>query len=441
MRKQLVLPLVMASVTCVIGCEEAVDTQSALDRAIQKVEQASVGYVPGQDNDMRAYRQRTLGEAAQELQTVANSGTPAEQSAARRLLAELHLSAARHAAREASMAYGELLPRAIELSSLILDADRAGAREKSLDQGQPQVVASLQQAVTEQTRQQQQLGQERTQLQSQLEAAQAEVAQIRERSNAAMARAQELRDQAFVKEGDERFNLENDAAAAAREASIADAEAQRKQLDVDIIQSKLAVVNSQLELVNNLVAELNNRVQKAQERQQEIQTATGEAQKNRQESLAALQQKLGTLMNEYNTQVEERYARATARVAEAIQALQAAQQGAGPAARQGLQADLLAARTTQAQLLTEHLFVTDGFHDVVKMLDAASARLPGAGGGAFSQQVQTLAQRKGDLATQAQQAIQSAQELAGQSAAAEGQYDYAASLQQYASRVGQIAGQ
>lgn len=406
------------------GCGNAQSQQSELDEALRTVQLAEVGYVPNQAGNtasVAAYRQQTLGKAAQQLDLVIQNGTPGEKVAARRLKADIQASAARDAAREAAAEYEQLAPRAVELVTYAVAAERAAARGAAMDERQPAVIAGLNEEIGKQNQRKSELQREAADLQKKLDAENAALAEINTRRDQAVGQAQQLRDQAFVQEGQQQFDTYEQAAVAEREGTKADAEVARRQLNIDVLNSQLSVLKSQLALTDNLLTELSERVKAGQARQTEIETGVAGANTDRDAQLAKLRTEVDQLVSVYRSAVEQRLATATEQMRSAVSLLEQAQGDARLATnREAVQLDLLAARAAEAHLLAQQLLVTSGFHSILGVIAQNTQKLEGAELPALQQAMADLAQKKTQLATQAREAVQRGQELAQQLAGGSG---------------------
>lgn len=441
-RKCLASVMLMAVAGIQAGCGESSVEPGVLKDAVTAFDRAQQGFVPEGTQEgtqsadtigVRAYRQQALREAGARLDAVIESGSASQQIAAGRLRAGVDASAAHYATREATLAYAALAPRAVKLMSQVAAADRAMARGQALDVNQPELIRALEAEVQQQTQRRQELQHESDELTAQLKAQQAEQAAIRATRDKATAAAQALREQAFIAKGDQRYDLYDQAAKKQREASTAAAEMERRQLDIDMLNSRLGVVNSQLSLANELLAELKGRADAARRRQQEIEQAIAAAMKDRDAALDALAGGFQGVMAVYREQVDAPLAAATQRMAQAVAQLQAAQKlaASGPdaALAQSLRADVLGALTTQSQLLTEHLRTVRGFHQILEMVSNGVQRIDPQQAAAFDAALSELAAKMSELAAKAQQTIASAQQLADQLGGASGGIAAAAKAQ------------
>ena len=419
--KASMMVLVMAA-GGLIGCGESASEPEALDRAVESFQQAHRGYVPqGADADpldARRYRQQALRETTQQLDEVAESGPVAQQISARRLLADIDLSAAYHLTREASMAYARLVPRTVKLMSHSVAADRAAARGDALDLNQPELIQVLEQEIQTQSKRQKQLQDELAELAEQLKVEEAAQAEQRQARDQATSQAQSLREQGFVAEGDEQFDLYDQAAKQERQAAVATAEMERRQLNIDMLSSRIDVANSQLSLINELVNELRQRVEAGRQRQQEIEQGVAEAHEARDVSLTTLTAEFQDVLATYREEVDAPLNAAGQRLNQAVRHLDTAQGQAGGGAdrvlAQNVQGDRLAALTTHAQLLAEQMQIVQGFHQSVSLLRDAVQQINPDQTEPFDTALSALDAQSQELAAQARQTIESARELAGQ---------------------------
>jgi chromosome segregation ATPase len=408
--------VLVAGIVGLTACDDAGRQQTALQDAIQQIQVAERGFVAASDEPvpLMQHRRENLEDASRKLRSVVDQGTAAQQTTARRLLADLASSLARMDAQQAAAAYGEIAPESVQLVSLAMAADRAAARAQLLDQRQPAVIEALRTQIREEEARLAELRASAEQTQRQIDGERAALERIENQRDQAMARAQELRSQAFVAEGAEGFRLADDAAAVEREGTIAAAEGDRRQLTIDMLQSQLSVVESQLRLTTEVIEELNSRVAAAQRRQGEIEQASIDAIRARDEQIAALSERLGDVLSAFRERVDGRLQQASQRLGEAVQHLQAAEGGADRDIRDHVQLDLLTARAMQVHLYAEHLMLTAAFHDLLRTLQQSIASLDGVEAPGLAEAVQQLAEQRTALAAEATQAIQSGQQLAAQ---------------------------
>lgn len=371
----------------------------------------------------RAHRQEHLKEAAARLESAVRSGTPAEQVAARRLLADIYASQAQESRRQALIDSGHLRQQTVRLYGHLTEVDRAVARQKLMDRrGEIEAEARALEAEAKRhddaretfTRQIAQLQQQRDQQAARVQAA-------RQEAHRLAAEAEKLRAQAFAAEGEARFDLANEAAEMDRKAEAAGFEADRHQLELEVIELNMVPLQDWRQLRQVAATEL--RSQQAASRQ-EIQTlASGlqEAQATEKAALQRLEEAFVQLDEHFIQQVDARFQEAAQSIGAAIEQLQTAA-GAAGRNRQEVDVEQAAKLLEQATLFTQYALAVRAYADTLHGVTASVREIvPGAAEALVNRQAE-LASASAAAQAEAAAVISTGEQLAEQirSALAEG---------------------
>lgn len=369
------LPLV-ACVLFVAGC----DSQSAqinaaqqkLDKALATFAIAQQGYAPVANNasqDLQSYRQSQLATIVSDLESVLAEGSASQKKTAAQLLANVHLSAARYAARDALGQFTSLAAKTPVLDGMLHAAERSSAQALAADVDYDATLSQL--AADSSTLQQQQSelrGQAET-LQQQIDALKSEQQSIQSGAQQEMAKARAALDAAFIALGDEQANQQEIADAAARKAGEQSAEAEKRQVEIDLRQRRLDVIQAQLNTVTAQIADLKAQAEATRKLQSDTQAAVAAAKKVVTDQGAALKAEFDARAAEYG-QVAAQFQTAAERTDKAVALLESADA-----------AEAIGALMDKAYVNTERALTASAWASVVQMLAVISERvgLPEAG--------------------------------------------------------------
>lgn len=360
--------MLLVGVGFATGCEPREPAVSAdLEEAIELVQLASRGYVPAEHAeefdtvDVEAFRQATLAEARPRLTEALRNGTTAERVTAGQMLADIHRAAARHAAREAEAAHSALSADAANLATKLRNVAKLDNRIALLRQDRSAVQREL---TAEREAQQQR----RDQLASEREDLQREIAELRERRDEQRQRAEaqaeeanELRTRAFTLEGEEHYEMLDEAADVARRGSEADVEAERTEALLERREAERTAVENELMAIDAVLDDIAGQLEQWEEREQSRAERLEALEQEHLEAGEALLEHFAQVREGYQEQVEARFSAAGDDMAEAVELLEAAADRAQGARRTGLQRDLLAQQIAQVQVLVDHTMTAGSF--------------------------------------------------------------------------------
>lgn len=274
-----------------VGSENA-EVIGALAEAQDLLRQAHQGFqTGGAPQPVHEYRDALYRRAVQLLQNVKDQGTPSQQVAVQRLLAQVHQAQADGLTRQAVGRWAQLAIRQAELSSLLLKAQQASLQQAALGGDEGELQEALLATQQQLSRQADDLRQQQAKIDQAIQAnrdrAQAVVAQADSHSGT----AERLRDQAFVAEGQQRYDLELACLEAQRQANAALTE--RDSLDCELslsLNPQRQIVQRQLQTIEQIQQQVKQELDDLRQRGQRAAELRRSAQQRAESALAELRQ-------------------------------------------------------------------------------------------------------------------------------------------------------
>ncbi|HEX7008499.1 MAG TPA: hypothetical protein VF184_00865 [Phycisphaeraceae bacterium] len=430
------------------GCDQQPDAQDQLSSAMHTLQAAERGYTdsnPENPEDLEAYRQRLMGQAAPELEQVAQNGTPQERVIALRLLADVDASAARRAGRDAAAEYAGIAARCTVLLSHLQAAERAAARAQAFTGTADALLEAFDKLSAQHKAELEDLKSRASELEAQIQSLTQQQEGVKAQASAAFARATDLDRQAFTAEGDAHYELADQASQARRQADRHAAEVEKLQARIDVLRAGLNLLEIERQQVEQSLQSVAQRAQQAQARQQEVQADLADAQTRRSQAAEALAQAFQTLHQDYQTRVDQPFDAAAQRIGRAVQRLEQAVNQASGRTRSVVEAQLLGQRVTQAHILTDQAMALGGLGRIVGTLAQRSEAIMPELAQQFHQVNEGLVAKQQALLASAREAIAAGQQLATQLASAGNEDDAALAqaqeqrLQNYDQRLAQAA--
>ena len=378
--------------------------------ALTLMDKANQGYIapdaeaPAGDEtlSLQQYRQQTLDKALARLEQVVQSGDAAQKSAAHRMLADIHVSAARYKARQSASAYAALAAETSSLITQLRAIDRLDSQAALFSQDRSSIKDAIEAELQAQQAQRQDVAARITELNQQIEQAETQRAAARKKAEAASGEQHELESDAFVAEGDEHYNLLDRASEAKRRAGAAAAEANKHQVQIDQLQSQREIEQVKRQQIDQSIEQLEAQLRTYEQQQQ---TRSAEAENARQQRANAATQLVNAveqMHQRFQQQVSQPAGTAADRAATAVEQMQKAVDTAGAAERDSARRQLLNKRVTQVRLLTDHATFLGGFGGTVSIL---TSRAPDI----IPDQADAIQSVRREVANQQQQVIASAQ--------------------------------
>lgn len=391
-----VVSLVLTGLTIAAGCsdEQAANRRQASEHfaeVMALISQSDQGFVPqGQETQVRrqvgpqevtrttadavAFRQSMLSEAAKKLESIVDKGSVSLQESARRTLADVYASQARHTARQARMRWAELSDRSAVLMSYLGSVDRADSLARLLDVDVGQLLARLEEdrAATQGridwlTRQQQDLRQRTAQLTK-------EIQRFNTDSQRHAQEAQRLRDQALLAtEGPGQYDLYDESAVADRRANVASAQSQQMNVELDVIESELVLLAQQARLAQEAVETADKQITTVGQRQARL--LHQEALASKAQAIERLSEFLDDVVDAYAQGVELKMDRATERMNDAVDELTTVVSVALQEDKNRVQLERLAHMAGLIHVLTDHILVAGSHGHTLAVVASQAPRL------------------------------------------------------------------
>lgn len=404
------------------GCPQESATQRAaatqkLDNALEQIQAASGGYVPSEKGragvTLAEYRQQSLQDSVEALESAAEAGAPGQRVAARRVLADVYASKARHLSRSAGGDAATLSARAAGLLSYLLAADRAQGRVTEYTTDLSAVLTDMEAKLAEATSQRQAAERRVKELDPTIADLQSRIEQLRTQSQSLRTQAQQLRGRAFDQQGDERYSALDEADKLELAGDQADFEAQRLAVDLDRQvamqaehQRELAAITQRVELIEQIIA-------RTQSRQRESDQQRADAEADRAAASKGLREEFERISKAYDDLVVTTYNQALEAQIKAIEELEKAQASAtGGAEQDTVRTEMLAKQMDRIYILSEFATVEGGFARTIdSLLVRADTLLPGGEADVLKATRRQIADRQGRFLEESQQAMARAREL------------------------------
>lgn len=426
-KSPLVLLLVAGLMPGLVGCDSQASQQAEAQRHLQaareKLSLANVGYVmtasdpSGQGDDLLVYRQDAMDAAFEDLNKVMSLDAPQEKAQAMRLAADIDASASRYAAKKAAIENAALSGRSTVLLGYLAAIEGASSRSIELEPQNNEKIAKLQAEIEKQTAKRAQLNEDLASLDEQIQAVVPKIQQFQANADQGYAEAQVLREQAFVTSGDKMYDLQDQAADLERKAAVESASAEQQQVIVNDLASRKALTQAQIETVDQLMEELNNQVKKLRTNSQRQADEAAAAAKSCADAITTLAEEYKSLADVHQVAVHknmvlagEKAEKAVAGLTQAVALSQSSRGGASDT--ESIRLQLLAAYVNQAHIATTHALYLRDLSGVTRTLASSVGRVSPEATGAYTTQINELAQAEADLNDKATEAIEAGKALA-----------------------------
>ena len=402
-----------------LGCERRESAGNEhLQSARELIERASQGYTesgqanPDDPTRLEQFRQRMLDKALGQLERAVQAGSPQQQVAARRLLADVHASAARRTTRQATTAYADLAASANKLISQLRAVDRLANQAAVHSQDRSAIRDALQAEIQAQQEQQSSAQSEAEELKGQIAELENKRDQHRQAAKQANQQQHKLEQQAFDAEGDQRYKLLDQASEAGQRANKADTQAERVQVRIERLNAQLSIVQTKLSEIGKALKNLNAQLDQWRERQREADQQLEAVQQKKAEAAQKLVDQFKEAQSQYEQQVHQALTAAGGRMQDAVSQLQEAANQAGGDQHTSVRQDLLAKRVTQTYVLNEHVMVAAGFGRTISILAHRAPQIMPQRADTFVEARRNIVQQQQDVVDAAREAAQNGQTVA-----------------------------
>lgn len=425
------IALSIVALAMLAGCSDQSAQQEAnqvklLDDALALIHQAEQGYVPKQGADrfdppedqfrkieLQAYRQNKLSQAIGRLQplTKGESNLQWITVLANRLLADAHTASARDMSRDAMADWSALANRCVTLLSY------AG----SINQAQSRLIlcgdeSHLVDAMNDD------LKKTRHQLDDQRSAADRKKEQIDQlnqsivdldvKRDQTVAEARQLTEQAYLVQGHEKQDLENQAAETEMVAYKYGSQAQQIVVHRDRYDLELMMLEEEIRLTEELDASISQQIDKATKRQQNSQRLADAARQDQNEVAKLLDEEFGQIKTTYRQTVEQPLASAAEAVGSAITALEAAEGKVRGKDKEDIQHELLAKQVAKIHILSDDFISSGSFGRTIGLLAVSASSSRNLDVTSYDSEYAKLVTRQSHLASEAANLAKEANQLA-----------------------------
>lgn len=421
-------------VSLLVGCA---DEQSAERRAVGErlaevmklITKAEQGYVPeGSETEVRhqvegadivqktadlgAFRQQVLSEAAEELESMRDTGSTAQQISTRRVLANIYASQARDRLRKAMSRWVALADRSASLMSDLGAVGRADWRVRLFDTDESLLLSELQKDRVDTERQIQAFKKEVDERRRRAADLAEQISKLNDESELTAQQAQRLHAQALVAtDSPKQYDLYDQSANVDRRANVASAAAGQLGVTLDVIQSELAEWVTRDRLAQQAIKTLNQQIAAAQQRQASRLHEQAVAAKSK--TVQEMAADFGQIADEYVRTVEADMDRTAEKMNDAIDQL-ATIIAASPQDNSLLQMEQLGHMADMTHVLADHILVAGCHGHTLAEISQQASRLMPSQAKAFEDQAQRVYTKQRKLIETTKQIISDATAICDQ---------------------------
>jgi hypothetical protein len=410
---------------CNSEASQQAEAQRHLDAALATLGEANAGYIVRAEGDgggggLQAYRQETMASALEDLNKVMTLNAPPQQVQALRKLAEINASAAMHEAGLAADENAVLGGRSTSLQGYLMALEGSAVRSVALEPLTEDSLIKLQEEIERQTATREQLTSEVTELGRKLESVTAKVQAFKGRADEGNAQAQALREKAFVSQGEQMYDLQDQAAELEREAAIESAAGEQEQVIATDLSGRLRLTQALLDTTNQLLDELEGQVKATRIATARQADASAKALADSREAAKTLAEEFEQIVEVHQSAIQKRMTEAGVKIDKAVtdlkQAVQIAQnlpdRKAAAANVPMAQLQLLAAYVDQAHVATSHAQYLGDLAGMTESLALSIRRATPEDAAEYTERFEQLNQSQKVLNEKASEAIKAGQALA-----------------------------
>ena len=362
----------------------------SLYQAITLIDEGDQGYVSpdvGDPTDQVGFRHGRYSQAIEHLDEVASTGSPTQRSAARRLKADLVTARARRTARDAQQQWASIANHGATVLGFVAAVTRTDAQVKLFDVDESQLLAALENQLRDTGKREAQLKNHVEALKKQLADLSAQRKQQVAKRDQAIKRAADLRSQAFVTEGEHRYELELQTIVTQREADATTSEIDKLDLQITVRSSEMVMVEQQWTLSTSAIEAVKRQIDDAETRHNKVEELRQAAVAARNKATNDLASHLANMVTEFNDKVNTPLDDAAADIKDAISALESeAKKSTGDKkSRHIIQFDELSKRLAYVHLLNQHLTAARSGHGVLAVVAEQAQRSIPTQSGLFAQ--------------------------------------------------------
>lgn len=425
------IALSIVAIAMLTGCSDQSAQQESnkvklLDDALALIHQSEQGYVPKQGADrfdppedqfrkieLQAYRQNKLSQAIGLLQPLAKGGNDLQWITvlANRLLADVHAASARDISRDAMADWSALANRCITLLSYAGSIRQAQSR-LILCGDESHLVDAMNddKKITHRQLDDQRSAADRKK--EQLDQLNQSIADLDVKRDQTVAKARQLTEQAYLAQGHEKQDLENQASETEMVAYKYGSQAQQIAVHRDRYDLELVMLKEEIRLTEALDASISQQMDKAAKRQQNRQQLADAARKDQNEVAKLLNEEFGQIKTAYRQTVEQPLATAAEAMGSAITALKSAEGKVRGKDKEDVQHELLAKQVAKIHTLSDDFISSGSFGRTIGLLAASASAARNLDIKSYGREYDELVKRQSYLATEAVNLADKADQLA-----------------------------
>ncbi|WP_428389509.1 hypothetical protein [Mucisphaera sp.] len=365
------------------GCDPAGgpggEARQQIDEVLVLFEQANAGFIPQNEQQpglaLKDYRLEKLFEARTQLTTLTREGTEDTRARALRLLSDIEAARARLLVTQATATFADIGPQGVQALGLIDAAEKAASRIGLHSESLAQAADDMDAQAAEFEQQAQQVSAELATHQRERDRLSAERERVRSVYETAIANQVDLINRSSLVQGDDRYELLEEAARSERRASLATTETERFDSQIFTVETRLGQAQAKLRGLNETAAALRQRAAATRETESARQTALALA---RQQAVDAVDQLLAagsTFTEAYETTVESQLATAIEAADEALGHVNQSRRLADRDAATAIDFERVAKGTERAHTAAIRVSTLSDYADILAPINDALARL------------------------------------------------------------------
>ncbi len=416
----LLIGIIALSVVIMQGCSREASQHAAaqeqLEKALDIIRQAELGYVPDDVGNIsyRDYRHQVLTSAADELNEVVNNGSKDQKLSAQRLLADIYAHSARYAMRKATDEYAAVTSQSTRLFSYLIAADRISKRINQLSGDSAGIISILEDSERERKFEQLEIEQRLQDLYDQRSDIETQIHTLRDKMDAAAAKAREIRDQAFIVQGEEQYDLYERANDIEQGINQLAARIEEQQTIIDDLAVTIKPLQAELELNLKILQMLQQQINDIETAEHTDRQDMAGAKKELTDQVDVLKKEFNEIIDQYHHRVDTKLTAAMKNMGTSVAMLDEAVSGSSRQMKTDVQRELLAKQLEQIQVAMHYLMITRGMTQTVSIVTDEARRLYLPETSIYVARLEAMQRIRNELINEATQYIERCRMLADQ---------------------------
>lgn len=313
--------------------------------------------------ELAPYVQGELPGLIKMLAPKTKSGSKAQQISAHRLLTDAKAASARYKSRRAVANWIEMEGEQATLLGDLLKLNRAEARSRLSGPDETPVLNRLKDDKSNRDHTFSELRKAHQKLAQRIGETTSQIASHSQRRDDLGAEAAEINQKAFALDGQEKFELENEAGELMRQSDVQDAAVQRQSVLLEGYRSELAIVNQQVQLLSTVLEVTNDHIKHVDQRQLTRQKRIAEADSTKQKILDEWTDRFQNLDKRFDTTAAVLLGQALFEMDEALTQLKDAKDKAvgDRVTISALDIEILSKRVEKAQILSNQVVIAGAY--------------------------------------------------------------------------------